>query len=128
MEISVDTKSEAMTSAEEAKVEVDNEKQEQGGTAKQEPTLEVCISNPSLWLSFLGLMLCKRFIGTTTAIAFEVLVQASWETLATTFQFSLLNGGPSSMVYGGILAGFGGTAIALSLGEMASMCVFLPTV
>lgn len=27
------------------------------------------------------------------------------------------------MVYGGILAGFGGTAVAMSLAEMASMCV-----
>jgi len=31
------------------------------------------------------------------------------------------------MVYGGILAGFGGIAIALSLAEMASMCVFFHT-
>jgi choline transport protein len=69
-------------------------------------------------------MLCKRFINGPAAIAFEVLLQASWETVATTFQFSLLNGGPSSMIYGGILAGFGGTAIALSLAEMASMYVF----
>lgn len=31
------------------------------------------------------------------------------------------------MVYGGILAAFGGTAVALSLAEMASMSVCLNT-
>jgi amino acid permease len=38
-------------------------------------------------------------------------------------QYALLNGGPASLVYGAILAGFGSTAIATSLGEMASMWV-----
>lgn len=60
-------------------------------------------------------------------MSFETLVQISWETIAFTFQFSLLNGGPVSMVYGGILAGFGATAVALSLAEMASMRVALRT-
>ena len=54
---------------------------------------------------------------------FEVITQCAWETISITFQFSLLNGGPASMVYGGILAGFGATAVAMSLAEMASMCV-----
>jgi amino acid transporter len=54
-------------------------------------------------------------------VIFQVLTQASWETVSITFQFSLLNGGPASMVYGGILAGFGATAVAMSLAEMASM-------
>lgn len=52
---------------------------------------------------------------------FEVVLQAVWETVAVTFQISLLNGSPASMVYGGIMAGFGGSAVALSLAEMASM-------
>ncbi len=52
-------------------------------------------------------------------------MQSAWETLATTFQFSLLNGGPASIVYGGILTGFGCTAIAFSLAEMASMYVII---
>jgi choline transport protein len=59
---------------------------------------------------------------------FEVIVQAAWETISITFQFSLLNGGPASMVYGGILAGLGATAVALSLAEMASMWVHLNAV
>lgn len=50
-------------------------------------------------------------------------MQSAWETFALTFQFSLFNGGPASMVYGAILAAFGGSAVALSLAEMASMSV-----
>lgn len=46
---------------------------------------------------------------------------ASWESFAITFQFALLNGGPSAMVYGCIFVGFGGTAVAYSMAEMASM-------
>jgi hypothetical protein len=61
----------------------------------------------------------QRFINLTLVMSFETLVQISWETIAFNFQFSLLNGGPVSMVYGGILAGFGATAVALSLAEMA---------
>ena len=38
-----------------------------------------------------------------------------------TMQFSLLNGGPASLVYGGLLTTLGATAIALSLAEMASI-------
>lgn len=48
---------------------------------------------------------------------------ASWESFAITFQFALLNGGPSAMVYGCIFVGFGGTAVAFSMAEMASMYV-----
>src|SRR4051794_32116237 len=55
---------------------------------------------------------------------FVIIVQASWETLSFAFQFALINGGPASMVYGGIFAIFGGTAVAASLAEMASMFVF----
>lgn len=47
----------------------------------------------------------------------------SWEAFALTFQFALLNGGPSSMVYGCILVGFGTTFVSLSLAELASMYV-----
>jgi choline transport protein len=49
------------------------------------------------------------------------LLQCSWEAAATTFAFSLSNGGPASIVYGSIFAGIGTTLIALSLAEMASM-------
>ena len=37
------------------------------------------------------------------------------------FQFSLLNGGPASLVYGSLFAGLGSNAIAASLAEMASI-------
>jgi choline transport protein len=36
-------------------------------------------------------------------------------------QFSILNGGPASLVYGGILTGAGAVLVALSLAEMASI-------
>lgn len=65
----------------------------------------------------------QRFINLPSSINFEVLLQCAWETFAITFEFSLLNGGPASMVYGAILGAFGATAVALSLAEMASMCV-----
>lgn len=41
--------------------------------------------------------------------------------MALTFQFAWLNGGPAALVYGSIVAGIGSTAVAASLGEMASM-------
>lgn len=42
------------------------------------------------------------------------------------FQFALLNGGPASMFYGGILACIGECAVGFSLAELASMSVFAP--
>jgi len=66
----------------------------------------------------------QRFMNLPSSINFESsLLQCAWETFAITFEFSLLNGGPASMVYGAILGAFGATAVALSLAEMASMCV-----
>jgi choline transport protein len=59
-----------------------------------------------------------------SVINFEVILQAAWESIAINFQFSLGNGGPASMVYGGIFAGIGASLVALSLAEMASMSVF----
>jgi len=52
---------------------------------------------------------------------FGVIILASWESFAVTFQFALANGGPSSMFYGCILAGFGVCAVGGSLAELASM-------
>jgi hypothetical protein len=63
----------------------------------------------------------QQFINLPSSIFFEIIVQCAWETVAVTFQFSLLNGGPASMVYGAILGTFGATAVALSLAEMVSM-------
>jgi amino acid transporter len=54
-------------------------------------------------------------------VAFGLTMQASWESMAISFQSGLLNGGPVSLVYGIILAGLGSSALALSLSEMASI-------
>jgi hypothetical protein len=40
-----------------------------------------------------------------------------------TFQFALTNGGPASIFYGSLLAGFGACMVGFSLAELASMCV-----
>ncbi|CAO2649747.1 Nn.00g010390.m01.CDS01 [Neocucurbitaria sp. VM-36] len=63
----------------------------------------------------------QRYINAPSAINFSFLLQCSWEAAAVTFQFSLSNGGPASIAYGSIFAGFGTTLIAFSLAEMASM-------
>jgi hypothetical protein len=54
-------------------------------------------------------------------VAFGLTLEASWEIVAVTFQTALLNGGSVSLVYGMILVSIGSLALALSLGEMASM-------
>ena len=48
--------------------------------------------------------------------------------MALIFQFGLINGGPASLLYGTIVSGFGSTAVAFSLAEMASMYVTHPCV
>jgi choline transport protein len=63
----------------------------------------------------------QRFINPTVIVNFGFTLQASWEASGASFQFSLLNGGPASLVYGSLFAGIGSTLIALSLAEMASM-------
>jgi hypothetical protein len=57
----------------------------------------------------------------SSIIYFSVILLCSWESLAITFQFALLNGGTSALVYGCIFVGFGATAVACSFAEMASM-------
>jgi choline transport protein len=54
-------------------------------------------------------------------VNFSIIILCSWEAFAVTFQFALLNGGPASMLYGSVLVGFGATAVAASLAELASM-------
>jgi choline transport protein len=56
-----------------------------------------------------------------SAVNFSFILQCSWEAAAVTFQFSLSNGGPASILYGSIFAGIGTTLVAVSLAEMASM-------
>jgi choline transport protein len=63
----------------------------------------------------------QRYINLVPAINFSFVLQVSWEAAAATFQFSLSNGGPASIVYGSIFPGIGTTLVAISLAEMASM-------
>ncbi|KAK4916430.1 hypothetical protein LTR49_015528 [Elasticomyces elasticus] len=62
-----------------------------------------------------------RYLSSKPIISFGLTLQASWEAVALSFQSTLLNGGPSTLVYGAILSAFGSTAMAATLGEMASM-------
>ncbi|KAK4553243.1 hypothetical protein LTR86_009773 [Recurvomyces mirabilis] len=62
-----------------------------------------------------------RYLSSKPIISFGLTLQASWEALAISFQSALLNGGPSTLVYGSILSAFGSTAMAATLGELASM-------
>lgn len=68
----------------------------------------------------------KRYIDHLAIINFCICLQAAWEGMALTFQFAWFNGGPAALVYGCILSGIGSTAVALALGEMASMCSVSP--
>ncbi|OCK78966.1 amino acid transporter [Lepidopterella palustris CBS 459.81] len=63
----------------------------------------------------------ERYISFISAINFGFILQCSWEAVAVTFQFSLINGGPAAMFYGSLFAGIGTTIVAISLAEMASM-------
>ncbi|OCK80086.1 amino acid transporter [Lepidopterella palustris CBS 459.81] len=62
-----------------------------------------------------------RFITLKPAVAFGLTVLSTWEGIAITLGAGLLNGGPTSLVWGLVLAAIGSTSIALSLGEMASI-------
>ncbi|KAH6677107.1 amino acid/polyamine transporter I [Halenospora varia] len=68
-----------------------------------------------------GSGILERYINPAAIVNFGFTLQAAWEASGSSFQFSLLNGGPASLVYGSILAGVGSTAIATSLAEMASL-------
>ncbi|KAF2245290.1 amino acid transporter [Trematosphaeria pertusa] len=63
----------------------------------------------------------ERYINLSSVGFFGVIVLASWESFAVTFQFALANGGPASMFYGSILAGLGCCAVGFSLAELASI-------
>ncbi|KAF2204762.1 hypothetical protein GQ43DRAFT_468796 [Delitschia confertaspora ATCC 74209] len=52
---------------------------------------------------------------------FTVIVLCSCRAFALTFQFALVNGGPTAMYYGIILASLGTTAVGCSFAELASM-------
>lgn len=62
-----------------------------------------------------------RHINLSSVINFGLITIVSWEAFAVTFQFALANGGPASMLYGCLFVGSGGTAVAFSLAELASI-------
>ncbi|KAJ9640086.1 hypothetical protein H2199_006320 [Coniosporium tulheliwenetii] len=62
-----------------------------------------------------------RFITLKPAVAFGLTVLSTWEGIGITLGAGLLNGGPTALVWGLLLAAFGSITIALSLGEMASI-------
>lgn len=66
-------------------------------------------------------MIRQRYINLAAVVNFGVIILASWESFAVTFQFALANGGPASIFYGSFLAGFGACAVGFSLAELASM-------
>jgi choline transport protein len=63
----------------------------------------------------------ERYISLVPSVAFNAVLQASWSAVAVSFQAGLLNGGPTSLVWGMLLSWVGTTAVAASLAEMASM-------
>lgn len=63
-----------------------------------------------------------RKFDSLSILALSVTLLASWEGLASTFSTSLLNGGPSSLVWGLLFSLTGTLAMAFSLAEMASIC------
>ena len=63
----------------------------------------------------------ERYISFVPSVAFNAVLQSSWSAVAVSFQAGLLNGGPTSLVWGMLLSWTGTMALAASLGEMASM-------
>lgn len=63
----------------------------------------------------------QRYIGFIPTIAFGANLQCSWESVAVSFQAALLNGGPTSLLWGMLIAWVGSLAMSVSLAEMASM-------
>ncbi|GKT41087.1 uncharacterized protein ColSpa_01268 [Colletotrichum spaethianum] len=69
-----------------------------------------------------GLEACiPMILNHSSVVNFGVIILASWESFAVTFQFALANGGPASMFYGSILASLGACAVGFSLAELASI-------
>lgn len=59
-------------------------------------------------------------------LAFAATLQASWESLGSSLQAGLLNGGPVAIVYGMLLSFAGSLCLTLSMAEMASMYEWTP--
>ncbi|KAI9843919.1 MAG: hypothetical protein M1838_002415 [Thelocarpon superellum] len=63
----------------------------------------------------------KRNFGTVSVVAFTCTILASWEAVASSFNAGLINGGPSSLVYGYLLSWVGILAVTASMAELASI-------
>ena len=63
----------------------------------------------------------ERYVSLVPSVAFNAVLQSSWSAVVLSFQAGLLNGGPTSLVWGMLLSWIGTTAVAASLAEMASM-------
>ncbi|KAI9843986.1 MAG: hypothetical protein M1838_002392 [Thelocarpon superellum] len=63
----------------------------------------------------------QRNFGFVSTFAFSTTLMATWEGVGSAFAAGLLNGGPTSLVYGYILSFIGTMATAASLAEMASI-------
>ncbi|OJJ75877.1 hypothetical protein ASPBRDRAFT_192069 [Aspergillus brasiliensis CBS 101740] len=63
----------------------------------------------------------ERYLGFLPMLAFAATLQASWESLGSSLQAGLLNGGPVAIVYGMILSFAGSLCLTLSMAEMASI-------
>lgn len=88
---------------------------------RSEGRLEVCCFSKVRFGRFHNTHHAQRYINLASVINFGVVILASWESFAVTFQFALINGGPASIFYGSILAGLGACVVGLSLAELASM-------
>ncbi|ETS75560.1 hypothetical protein PFICI_12504 [Pestalotiopsis fici W106-1] len=64
--------------------------------------------------------LVENYISYLPTVYFGFTLQACWEAVGLSLQLNLLNGGPATLVYGGLLTSAGSIFIALSLAEMAS--------
>lgn len=64
----------------------------------------------------------KRNFASLSILGMSITLLSSWEGVATSFQLGLLNGGPTSLVWGMLFSASGTTCLALSLAEMASIC------
>ncbi|KAK5710287.1 hypothetical protein LTR17_018993 [Elasticomyces elasticus] len=62
-----------------------------------------------------------RYLSLKPAVAFAMTVLSSWTGISLTMSAAFLNGGPTTLVWGTLLAGVGSLAIAASLGELASI-------
>lgn len=91
-----------------------------GNTRPLTRKLDVSFAGGS-YFSFRKLIERQRYLKSLPVIAFGITLQASWESTINGVVNGLTNGGPSSLVWGFLVAGPGTAMIVLSLAEMASI-------